>query len=261
MILDFKRLSRFAELLYMLAWRDIRVRYKQSIMGFLWAILAPTLLISAGIMFRIVLANYTQTKLTVEDTFSLTIRAVIWVFFTGALRVGAQSLIGNSSLVTKISFQREVLPLSAILSSLFDFLVATCTITIILLAFGWKPTYHAVWAPLLFLVLLALVTGFTLLFSAINLFFRDVKYIVDVVLTYAVFITPVFFEASFAGKWEGFIMLNPVAPILEGMSSALFSNRAPDLFWTGYSIVTASLVLIIGYRVFKGLESRFAESI
>jgi len=255
------KLWRFRELLYMITWRDIRIRYKQSAMGFLWAILMPSLIVGAGVLVRLGAAKYTGAPLSVDDIASVIVRAVAWAFFIASIRFGTNSLIGNSSLVTKIAFPKEVFPIAATLSSLFDFAIASIAVLLVLVCIGWTPTFAALWAVPLILMLVMFTAGLALLLSAANLFFRDVKYIVEILLTYAIFFTPVLYDAAMLGKWRPLIMLNPVAPILEGLADSLVHGRTPDLQWTAYSFGMSAAALSVGYWLFKQLEPKFAESI
>src|SRR6185295_1657058 len=170
-------------------------------------------------------------------------------------------LIANTNLVTKIAFPKEVFPISAVLSNLFDFLVAFAAVLIIMVFAGWIPTIHALLALPLMIVLCALTIGLSLILSAANLFFRDVKYLVEVFITYAIFFTPVLYEASALGRWKNIVLLNPVAPLLEGLADALVFARTPDPHWIAYSAVTSLAILLAGYWLFKQVEFKFAESV
>jgi lipopolysaccharide transport system permease protein len=256
---DLRKLYASRELLYLLAWRDIHVRYKQSLMGLLWAILMPSIIVGAGALVRIGAARMSGGTVVANDIASVIVRAVIWAFIVGAIRFGTGSLIGNPSLVTKIAFPKEVFPIAAVLSNAFDFLVASVVVVAALLFIGWRPGIEALWIIPLLCVLGAFLIGLTMILSALNLFYRDVKYIVEVLLTYAIFFTPVLFPASFAGNWRHLVLLNPVAPILEAASDTLVSHQSPDLAWTTYSAVVALVLLVLGYAFFKRLEAQFAE--
>jgi lipopolysaccharide transport system permease protein len=257
----FSKLWQFRELLYMVTWRDIRIRYKQSAMGLLWAILMPSLVVGAGVLVRFGGAKYTGIALKFDDIASVMVRAVSWSFFIAGIRFGTNSLISNSTLVTKISFPKEVFPIAATLSSLFDFAIASVAVLILLFCIGWVPGAAALWALPLMLMLCMLTTGLALLLSAANLFYRDVKYLVEILLTYAIFFTPVLYDASMLGKWRDLVMLNPVAPILEGLSATMVQGHAPELGWTLYSFAASAAAFFVGYWLFKQLEPKFAESI
>ena len=127
-------LVKARDLLYMLTWRDIHVRYKQSIMGVFWSILMPGLIVGAGVLVRVAAAQWSGTKITAEDISAVMVRAVPWSFFIAGLRFATNSLIANSNLVTKIAFPKEVFPISAVLSNLFDFLIATAVVIVALTA-------------------------------------------------------------------------------------------------------------------------------
>lgn len=254
-------LVRSRDLLYMLTWRDIRVRYKQSIMGLLWSILMPGLIVGAGILVRVVAAEFAGTTVTMEDISSVMVRAVPWALFISGLRFGTNSLISNASLVTKIAFPKEVFPLSAVLSNLFDFFVASAVVLATMLVLGWVPNLHALWAIPLVVALVLFTMALSMILAAANLFFRDVKYLMEVFLTYAIFFTPVLYPASVLGEWQHIVLLNPIAPLLEGISDSLVLGRAPNASWTVYAATCSVLLFVVGYVFFKRLESKFAESI
>ena len=261
MISELRRLAKSRDLLYMLTWRDIRVRYKQSLMGFLWAILMPALVVGAGVFVRIAAASWSGTAITSEAIASVMVRAVVWSFFIASIRFSTSSLISNPNLVTKIAFPKEVFPISAVLSNLFDFAVAAVAVAAILVVAGWTPSLHALWVFPLLLTLLALTVGMAFILSAANLFFRDVKYLVEVFLTYAIFFTPVIYDAGDVGKWKNVLLLNPVAPLLEGVAGSVILATNPDLLWTLYSLIFSIGLLVFGYWLFKQLEEQFAEAI
>jgi lipopolysaccharide transport system permease protein len=245
----------------MLTWRDIRIRYKQSIMGFFWAILMPALVVGAGILVRFAASQFSGAQLTIGSIASVMVRAVAWSFFIGGIRFGTNSLVTNPNLVTKIAFPKEVFPISAVFANLFDFAIAFVAVVIVMIFLGWAPNANALWALPIMLLLCALTTGLALFLSAANLFFRDVKYLVEAFLTYAIFFTPVLYDASSLGKWKDWILLNPVAPLLEGMANTLAQGQPPEMGWLIYSAVFSLVVLFASYALFKRLESTFAESI
>lgn len=254
-------LYRAREILYMLAWRDIRIRYKQSVMGLMWAILMPTLLVGAGVLVRVVAARYTNTGISVDDLASIMVRAVPWSFFIATIRFGTSSLVGNSSLVTKLAFPKEVFPLAAAISSFFDLLVAGAAVIVVLLVLGWRPSFMALWAIPITAVLFVLSAGLAMLLSTANLYYRDVKYLVEVFITYAIFFTPVLYEVSFAGEWQNLLLLNPVAPLLEALANVCVRGKPPDPLWMAYGAVASLLIAMLGFRVLKKHEAEFAEVI
>jgi lipopolysaccharide transport system permease protein len=257
----FKELLGYRELMVMLVLRDIKIRYKQSLMGVIWAVLMPIIIVLAGIVVRKAIAVFSGRDMLVADIVTVSVKSLPWAFFVGALKFSTNSLLNNRNLVTKIYFPREVCPVAAVLSSLFDFLVASVALTLFLIAAGVGFSFHLVWVPLLLMIMVGLTTGLGMIFSCANLFFRDVKYIVEIILTFAIFFTPVFYEASDFRKWKNLILLNPVAPILEGFSRAIVMKANPELPWLGYSALWAIGSLWIGWVIFYRLEHKFAEYI
>jgi len=261
MMAMFRILRRHRDLLYMLSRRDITVKYKQSIMGFLWAILMPMLITSAGIVVKAAMAQMSGKSVHVTDVLPVAIKAAPWAFFVASLRFSTQSLSGNYNLVTKIAFPRAVFPLSSVASQLFDFAVASAVLLVAFLFAPISPTIHLLWVPLLLGLLVMQVVGLALLLSAANLFFRDVKYLVEVVLTFAVFFTPVFYSVDMFGDRAKVLLLNPIAPILEGLEATIVRGHAPDPLWTCYAAGWALLLMIVTPAIFLRLEPKFAESV
>jgi ABC-type polysaccharide/polyol phosphate export permease len=245
----------------MLTWRDIRIKYKQSIMGFLWAILMPMFIIAAGVMVKLAYAHVTKTPLEMAQVLTVSVKALPWAFFISALRFSTSSLTSNSNLVTKIYFPKDIFPLSAVLSQLFDFFIAGVFLAVLLAVAQIGITVHLLWVPVLIVLLGLFVTGLGMFLSAANLFFRDVKYLVEVFVTFGVFFTPVFYEAALFGDWGWVVLLNPVAVILEGLNNSIVLHQAPDLGWVIYACVIAGAVFTSSILVFKRLEPLFAESI
>jgi ABC-type polysaccharide/polyol phosphate export permease len=245
----------------MLSRRDVTVKYKQSIMGFLWAILMPMLITSAGVVVKIAMAQMSGKTVVFRDVLPVAIKAAPWAFFVASLRFSTQSLSNNYNLVTKIAFPRAVFPLSSVASQLFDFAIAASVIIVIVAFSPISATVYLLWVPVLLALLVAQVVGLALLLSAANLFFRDVKYLVEVVLTFAIFFTPVFYSARDFGDSGRFLLLNPVAPILEGLQDVIVNGRAPDQWWTGYAAGWAVVLLLVTPALFQRLEPKFAESV
>jgi ABC-type polysaccharide/polyol phosphate export permease len=245
----------------MLTLRDIKVKYKQSVMGFLWAILMPLIITSAGVVVKVGLSKVSGRPVLVTEIVGVAVKALPWAFFVASIRFSTNCLAMNANLVTKIAFPRAVFPLSAVASQLFDLGVASVVLVAVLIFAPIPITPAIAWVPVLLLILVVQVCGFGLLLSAANLFFRDVKYLVEVVLTFAIFFTPVFYDAALFGKWGTLLLLNPVAPILEGLSACIAGGRGPDLGWTLYSAGWAALLLLVAPAVFQRLEPKFAESV
>ncbi|MBZ5707059.1 MAG: ABC transporter permease [Acidobacteriia bacterium] len=246
----------------MIAYRDIKVRYKQSIMGFMWAILMPILIVMAGIVVRYAYTLAAHVPLKTEDIASVAVKSLPWAFLISSIRLGCNSLIGgNQNLVTKVYFPREILPLAAVMSSLFDFFVASAALLVFLVLAHTGWSIYLLWTPVLLLTMVVLASGVGMVVSAASLFFRDVKYLVEVVLTFGIFFTPVFYDVHMFGDKGKWLLLNPAAPILDGLSACITRQQPPDLAWFAYSLSFGVLMLLGGYLLFKHLEPAFAESI
>jgi lipopolysaccharide transport system permease protein len=255
-----RELYQYRELLFLIAVRDIKVRYKQSVMGFLWAILMPVLIVSAGVLVRSAYAIVSNKPLALTDVATVAMKSVPWAFLISSIRFSCQSLTGNFNLVTKVFFPKEIFPIAAVLSQLSDLLVAGSVLMILLVFTKVGLSLQLLWAVPLLATMITLAVGIALLVSAGSLFYRDIKYLVEVFLTFAIFFTPVFYDVSILGEKGRWLLLNPVAPLLEGFSS-IVRGHAPDWNWVFYSVAVSLFTVILGYVLFKRLEPAFAESI
>jgi lipopolysaccharide transport system permease protein len=163
--------------------------------------------------------------------------------------------------VTKIYFPREVLPISATFATFFDFIVASGLLIVILLFADIGISIYLLWVPILIILLIFITLSLGMFLSCANLFFRDVKYIVEVLLTFGIFFTPVFYEAKIFGKWETILLLNPIGAILEAINNAVVLHQAPDLFWIAYSAIWSLGGFLISWNIFHKAEFAFAENI
>ena len=254
-------LYRYRELLLIIAYRDIKVRYKQSIMGFLWAILMPILIVMSGVVIRYAYSLAAHVPLNKQDLASVAVKSVPWAFIVSGIRFSCFSLSNNASLVVKIYFPKEIFPMAAVLACFFDFVVAFTAMGIFLTALKIGLSIYILWVPILLLLMVLLVTGIGMIISASGLFFRDVKYIVEVFLTFGIFFTPVFYDAHMLGAKGRWLMLNPAAPLLDGMSACIVHHQSPDLAWLLYSTAFTLIVFVSGFSLFKHLEPAFAESV
>jgi ABC-type polysaccharide/polyol phosphate export permease len=261
MIESIRMLIKYRELLFMITWRDIRVKYKQSLMGFMWAILMPMIIILSGILVRYGMAKLSGSQLNMTQIISVSVKAIPWAFFISSIRFATNSLTGNRNLVTKIYFPKEIIPLSAVLSQLFDLMIASGPLIIILAFAGTRFSFQLLWILPLLLIMTVLAIALGIFLSAANLFFRDVKYIVDIITSFAIFFTPVFYDASLAGKWRSFLLINPVAPLLEGLISSIVLQRPAEIGWVLYSALVSTIGLYLSMVFFKNIEPKFAENI
>lgn len=256
-----RELIEYRDLLLMLTWRDIKIRYKQSVMGFLWAILMPALIVGAGLVIRYAFSMGSGRPVSPADIASVSLKSLPWAFFVGSIRFATTSLTSNRELVTKIYFPREVFPLSAVFANLFDATVAAGVIIPVLAIARVGVTVQLLWVPFILFLLFVFTAALGMFLSCANLFFRDVKYIVEVFLTFGILFTPVFYDARMLGKWEPAALLNPIGALLEAMNDVVVYHKAPSLSWLGYAAGSALFGLLISWKIFDKAEAAFAENI
>jgi len=252
--------ARYRDLLITLTMKEIRVRYKQSVMGFLWAILMPLLIVSAGTIARHALSVVSGGVMS-ASVVPVLVKSAPWAFFLSSLRFSTDSLVKNSNLVTKIYFPREVVPYAAVLAALFDFALAGGVVIVALIIANVGVSVHLLWVPVILFILVLLTAGLALLASCANLFFRDVKYLVEVFLTFGIFFTPVFFEARTFPKWTHVILLNPIGSLLEALNDVVVLHRSPDFLWLAYASAWAIGLFLLSTVIFRKTEPLFAEKI
>ena len=268
-------LWRFREMLYQLTLRDVRIRYKQAVIGFGWALLMPALVVLSGCLVRYAMTRKSGAPLDLAGIAAISVKALPWSFFVGTISFATQSLTGNLQLVSKVYFPRAVLPLAATLGQAFDAAIGALVLVLVLPFLDVHVSVALLWVPLLALLLFLLTVAASLFLSCANLFFRDVKYIVQVMLTFGIFFTPVFFDPAMMGrKLAGLIMLNPLSPLLEGLSLAVVQQHdllvplmSPDgiVVWSplylAYAALWAILGLAVSAMIFHRSEFVFAEYI
>jgi lipopolysaccharide transport system permease protein len=266
-------LWHFRELLSELTLRDLRIRYKQAAIGVAWAVLTPLVVVLAGWMLRVAFSYMSGAPVARGELAGVALKSLGWSFFVGALGFGTNSIPANLALVTKVYFPRELLPLSTILTQMVDTMVGAVALAVVLPFFGVTLTTGLLWLFPLVLLLLLLTTGIVLLASCANVFFRDAKHLVQLVMSFGIFFTPIFFDAtSFGPRGARLLMLNPLAPILEGLRLAVVDGHnllrpltgpggVPE--WAPWMLLYAAAWAIGGTIVsaviFHRAEFKFAE--
>jgi len=253
-------LLRWRELLSVLAGRDLRVRYKQSLLGAAWAILQPA---SMTFVFTIVFGHFVRVPSEGKPYAVFSYAAMLpWSFLSAALSASVGSLVANSSLVTKVRFPREVLVFAGVGACGVDFLIAFCLFPILLLIWQVPLGFTMLWFPVLAIIQVILITGLGLLIAAANVFYRDLRFLVPLGLQLWFFASPVIYPlAAVPERLRGLYLLNPVAPLLDGYRQALLHGHAPQLPWLGIAAITSSAIFLVGYWAFKRLEPAFADVI
>ncbi len=260
--LNLRDLWTFRELVFFMIWRDIKVRYKQTLLGAAWAVIQPvlTMLVFDFLFGRI--ANMQTDGGIPYPIFSYT-ALLPWGLFSTALNSASRSLTSNQNMITKTYFPRLVLPLSSVLGGLVDFAIAFVVLIGLMFYYNITPGINAIWALPLF-ILLSLVTalGVALWLSAINVQYRDVAYALPFLSQFWMFITPIAYSSSvISEQWQLVYALNPMAGVVNGFRWALLGvGNGPDLL-VGVSAAIAILVLVTGLIYFRNMERTFADTI
>lgn len=251
---------RFRELLYFLAYRDLLVRYKQTIIGVAWAIVRPALTMAIFVAFR------RMTKLSVSDVPDaiLVYSAVLpWQFFSTALTEASNSLITSANLVSKVYFPRLLVPAGAVATSLVDFAITVCLLAILLGWYRFLPGWQIFLLPIFVLLTFALSVGGGLLVAALNVKYRDFRYIVPFIVQLGLFISPIAFQtSSVPARWRLMYSLNPMAGIIDGFRWSILRGRTPlDPSIFGVSLAVTFVCVVLGTWYFRQTERSFADVI
>lgn len=257
--LDLHELWQYRELLYFLVWRDVKVRYKQTVIGAAWAIIQPFMTMVVFSLFFGGLAKIPSDGIP-YPIFSYT-ALVPWTFFASGLTNASNSLVGNSNLIKKIYFPRLVVPLSSVLSGIVDFVLAFVVLIIMMLLFGIMPTANIIWLPAFILLAFISAFGVGLWLSAMNVQFRDVRYVVPFLVQFWLFATPIAYPSSLITNpvLRMAYGLNPMTGVVEGFRWALLGvQTTPDPLLL-VSSVAAVIILISGMFYFRRMEKHFAD--
>lgn len=253
-------LWRYRELLFFIAWRDIKVRYKQTVIGILWAIIQPFMTMIVFTVFFGRLANLPTDGLPAPIFYYAGL--IPWTFFSGGIRAASNSLIEGSNMVKKVYFPRMVMPIGAIISLIIDFLLAFLLLIGMMIFVGLLPTWNIIWLPLLLLLAFITALGIGLWFSALNVQFRDIRYALPFLIQIWLFITPVVYPASILNdKWRAVYALNPMVGVVEGFRWALLATDTRPGLSIIISSIMAFILLLSGAFYFKRVERTFADVI
>lgn len=255
-----RELWEYRELLFFLVWRDVKVRYQQTALGAAWAIINPLFTMVVFSIFFGQLAKIPSDGVP-YPIFSLA-ALVPWTFFASGLALAANSIVNDNSLVTKIYFPRLAIPTAAVLSNLVDFALSFLVLLAMMGFYGVHLRLRLVWLPLL--VLLALVTalGAGLWLSALNVRYRDVRYVVPYLIQAWLFVTPIVYPSSLlAQPWRTLYAINPMAGVVEGFRWALLGTETAPGLMIGVSALVALVVLTGAALYFRRVEKSFADVI
>lgn len=256
----FKEILSYWELLYFFTWREIKVKYKQTVLGFLWVILQPALM-TLVFTFFLGSAITNMTKLNIPYPLFALSGMVIWSFFSSGLSNAANSMVNNSNIIKKVYFPRLIIPFSAILSSSIDFMISLGLLFAALLYFGAPVNWlHLLYLPLALIMISFATLGIGMFLAALNIKYRDVRYMLPFFIQGMLFISPIMFPVSISNNAIATTILqfNPVAGALELIRS-IFGNYELNWMTVGYSSISTLVFFLIGLYYFRKTEAYFAD--
>jgi lipopolysaccharide transport system permease protein len=252
-------LWEYRELLYFLTWRDIKVRYKQTLLGASWAILQPFLTMVAFSFFFGRLAQVPSDGIP-YPIFSY-VALIPWTLFSNGFAQAANSLVGSSNLIKKVYFPRLTMPISAVLGGVPDFALSFIVLLGMMLVYGLYPTPASIlWLPLFLLLAFVTALGVGLWLAALNVEYRDIRYVVPFLTQFWLFVTPIAYSSTMLDEpWRTLYGLNPMVGVVEGFRWALLGRGSPPGPMVAVSAVVAVLILIGGLFYFRRMEKTFAD--
>jgi lipopolysaccharide transport system permease protein len=257
----FRDLWAYRELFFFLAWRDILVRYKQTIIGIAWSVIRPLLTM---IVFTVVFGKLAKLP-SVGAPYAVMVYCAMlpWQFFSNTLNEGGNSLISNSSMISKVYFPRIIIPTSTMLVSLIDFLISFLILVGIMMLYAFIPDWKIVFLPFFFALAILASLGVTYLISALNVKYRDFRYVLPFIIQFGLYISPVGFSSTIVpGKWRLLYSLNPMVGVIDGFRWCIIGTEN-IIYWPGFilSIAVAIILFFIGFTVFRKIEREFADVI
>lgn len=255
---DLKEIWIFKDLFYFLSWRDLKVRYKQTFIGVAWAIFQPFITMIVFTVFFGKLAKMPSDG--IPYPIFVYVGLLIWHFFSSSLTEASSCLISNKNIVTKVYFPRLILPISATLTKFVDFFIASIILIGMMIYYKYTPNMLGLLIlPLLLMVSFMTAMGMGLFLSAINVKYRDVRYILPFFIQTLMFLTPVIYPTSIAGKYSKLLALNPMTGVIKAARAAILGNAPINWLLLFISALAGLVLLVIGYIFFKKTERYFAD--
>ena len=255
-------LWRYRELFYILSWRDIAVRYKQTVIGIAWAVLRPLLTMA---VFTIIFGKLAKLPSDGNAPYAIMVYAAMlpWQFFASSVSESSASLINNTQLITKVYFPRIIVPISSIVTSFVDFLISFVVLIFLMGLFRFTPSWNILYLPVFLLIAFLTAAGIGLYITALNVKYRDFRYIVPFIVQLGLYISPVGFSSSIVPeKFRLLYSLNPMVGVIDGFRWAILGGQSA-VYLPGFlmSIGVMLFFLILGIRKFRKMEKTFADVI
>lgn len=255
-----REVFHYRELLWSWVTRDIKVRYKQSLLGIAWAILQP---LSAALIMTIVFSRFIRVSTDgIPHPIFYYSAMLPWTFSAASITLGTSCLINNMSLVTKIYFPREILAISAVLASFVDFLIAAVIFVGMMVFYRLPVGLSWVWVPVLLLIQILLTVGIVLFASALNVFYRDIRFIVPLGMQLWMYLTPIIYPLSLVPeRFRALYMLNPMAGLIDSYRRITLQAQWPDATYMLTAAIVSVVIFVLAYIYFKRAEVVFADII
>lgn len=254
---------RYRELFYILSWRDLKVRYKQTVIGVLWAILRPLLTM---LVFTVVFGRLAKMQTEGDAPYAIMVFAAMlpWQFFSNALTEASNSLVGNANLLSKVYFPRLIVPASSVITSFIDFLISFALLLLLMAYYQYVPSWKIIFLPIYIFLSFIVAFGLGLYLTALNVKYRDFRYIIPFIVQFGLYISPVGFSSSvIPEKWKMLYYLNPMVSIIDGFRWCIIKDSATNPFnlYALFSVSMSLLILLLAIRQFRKMEKTFADLI
>lgn len=257
---DLKEVWNYKELLYFFTWRDFKVRYKQTIIGVMWAVFQPFMTM---VVFSVFFGGLLKVASDgVPYPIFVYTGLLFWQFFSSALSDTSSILISNQSIITKVYFPRLILPLSSVTTKFVDFIIASVILGGMMVYYGFAPQLMSIIViPILLTITFMAAVGGGLFLAAINVKYRDVRFVLPFFIQLLLFLTPVIYPASVAGKYSWLLAINPMMGVIQNARAVLLGTAQVNWFLIGISFAACLGLLVIGTIYFKKVERYFADII
>jgi lipopolysaccharide transport system permease protein len=255
-------LWRFRELFYILSWRDIKVRYKQTVIGAAWSIIRPLLTM---LIFTVVFSKIAHLPTEGTAPYAIMVYAGMlpWQFFSNSLTESSASLIGNVNLISKVYFPRLIIPTATVITSFIDFLISFAILVVLMFYYQYTPDWHILLLPLFLIIAFLASIGPGLWLTALNVKYRDFRYIVPFIVQFGLYISPVGFSSNIVpAKWKLLYCANPMVGVIDGFRWCILGSKN-NIYWPGFMLSMGIIIffLWLGVYQFRKMEKTFADII
>jgi len=254
-------LWRYRELFYILSWRDIKVRYKQTVVGAAWSVVRPLLTM---IVFTVVFSRIAKLPTEGAAPYAILVYAAMlpWQFFSNALSEASNSLIGNANLITKVYFPRLIIPASSVITSFVDFAISFGLMLVLMAFYQYMPSWQIIFLPLFIILSFFTAFGIGLYLTALNVKYRDFRYIIPFIVQFGLYISPVGFSSSVVPEQYRFwYNLNPMVGVIDGFRWCILGESQLNMQSVGASVIISALFTWLGVWYFRKMERNFADVI